>query len=111
MDHGAPAAAPAAAGHEGHVMPAPPPPAATAGHDGHVMPPAPSAAETTASVRADTTSVQRRLALQRALLRDPVIRRRIVTNPALRQQMLEATEGLSEAERAELRRLLTPARR
>lgn len=56
-------------------------------------------------------AARRTLEMQRALLRDPVIRRRIVTNAALRRQMLESTEGLTEAERAELRRLLTPPRR
>ena len=52
-------------------------------------------------------SVTRVLELQRALLRDPVIRRRVVADPALRQLMLGSLEGLSAVDRAELLRLLS----
>jgi hypothetical protein len=56
-------------------------------------------------------TAKRVLEMQRALLRDPVIRRRIVADAVLRQLMLESFEGLSASERWELQRLLTlPAR-
>jgi len=51
-------------------------------------------------------SAARTLLLQRALLRDPVIRRRIAANPAVRQLMLESTDGLSTKDRDDVRRLL-----
>ena len=52
----------------------------------------------------------RTLALQRALLRDPVVRRRILQQAELRRAVLQSTEGLTAAEQAEVRRLLTPER-
>jgi hypothetical protein len=56
-------------------------------------------------------TAKRVLEMQSALLRDPVIRRRIVADTVLRQLMLESFEGLSATERSELQRLLTlPAR-
>ena len=48
--------------------------------------------------------------VQLQLLRDPVIRRRVLSDVALRRRWLESLGTLAEAERAELRRLLTPAK-
>jgi hypothetical protein len=97
MNHGPPAdslkpAAPtAAAGHEGHVMTPPP---ATTGHEGHVMPAAPDTAKAAMGGAMDSmhamhhpdvaAAANRVLELQRALLRDPVIRRRIAADASLR---------------------------
>ena len=100
-------------------MTPPSPPAAT-GHEGHVMPANADTAQRTPASK-DTmhtmhhpevaAAAQRTLMLQRALLRDPVIRRRIAADPALRRLMLESTDGLSDTDRDELRRLLTVPRR
>ena len=122
MDHGAPSdtTKPAAAmGLEGHVMTPPSAPAGT-GHEGHAMPANADTAQRTPASK-DTmhtmhhpevaAAAQRTLMLQRALLRDPVIRRRIAADPALRRMMLESTDGLSDTDRDELRRLLTVPRR
>ena len=49
--------------------------------------------------------------LQRRLLRDPVIRRRVVADSALRRLMLDSAADLPAAERAQLQRLLQPSAR
>ena len=117
MDHGAPAdtvTPKPAGGHAGHDMTPPPAPAAM-GHETHVMPTAPTTAQP-APAAIDpmhalhhpeiAASAARTLLLQRALLRDPVIRRRIKADPATRRLMLESTDGLSEKDRDDVRRLL-----
>ncbi len=126
MDHGAPtdSAKAATSGHEGHSMtptvtapPASVPPAAAAGHEGHAMP-APGESAKPRAPGSDpmhaihhpevAATAKQVLDMQRAMLRDPVIRRRIAADAALRQMMLTAFEGASSSERAELERLLTP---
>jgi hypothetical protein len=112
-------------GHEGHTMTPPvnaaKAPATPTGHEGHAMPTAGDSAKAHVGGAADpmhavhhpevAATAKRVLDMQRALLRDPVIRRRIVADPVLRQLMLESLEGLTEGERVELQRLLTlPAR-
>jgi len=47
--------------------------------------------------------------LQRRLLSDPVIRRRIRSDSTLRRMLLQASEKLSDTERAAVRTLLLPA--
>jgi len=139
MDHGAaPAAtgtAPAAAAHEGHVMPVdssrPPaaaatgheghamavpaarPPAAAAGHEGHEMPSSRAAiaapvhdAATQAAHHPDEAALA--ASLHRRLLSDPVIRQRIRSDTTLRRMLLQSSERLSDAERAAVRKLLMP---
>ena len=120
MDHGAPSdsAAPKPAVHDGHAQPAPAVPAADSSHAGHVPPtaardsavsPAPHDPATHhPELVAPSPSL---LALQQALLRDPVIRRRVQSSPALRRKVLAALSGLPAAEQAEVRRLLAPVRR
>ena len=112
MDHGAAPAA--AAGHEGHEMPAPAaqPPAAATGHEGHAMPAAPAApaapvhnAATQAAHHPDDAALA--ASLQRRLLGDPVIRRRIQSDSSLRRMLLQSSEKLSDAERAAVRKLLS----
>ena len=127
MDHGTPpdTAKPAAGGHEGHNMTppvsAPKAPAAATGHAGHTMPAAGDSAKPDVGGAADpmhavhhpevATTAKRVLEMQRALLRDPVIRRRIVADPVLRQMLLDSLDGLTPGERVELQRLLVvPAR-
>jgi hypothetical protein len=127
MDHGTPAdtAKATMVGHEGHTMTPPvnaaKAPATPTGHEGHAMPTAGDSAKAHVGGAADpmhavhhpevAATAKRVLDMQRALLRDPVIRRRIVADPVLRQLMLESLEGLTEGERVELQRLLTlPAR-
>jgi hypothetical protein len=101
----APAAQPAAAttGHEGHVIPAPaaPPRDTVVPHDMSTMEmPAPNApAPSPPSV----------VALRR-MLQDPVIRRRVLADSALRRMLLESLDSLPAADRAQLQRLLTPTR-
>ncbi len=90
--------------------------ATATGHAGHMMPAAADSAKPHAGGAADpmhavhhpevAVTAKRVLDLQRALLRDPEIRRRIVADTVLRQLMLESFEGLSASERAELQRLL-----
>ena len=129
MNHGTPArtdstAKPVPADeHAGHDMTPPKPvaPAPAAGHEGHTMPTTrvdsatkqPAAGMDSMHAMhhpAAAASAQRLLTLQRALLRDPLIRRRIAADANLRRLLLESGEGLDAAERAELRRLLTPPR-
>jgi hypothetical protein len=47
--------------------------------------------------------------VQLQLLRDPVIRRRVLADAPLRRRWLESVRSLPENERVELQRLLTPA--
>jgi len=127
MDHGAAPAAgvtaptaavpapAAAAGHEGHVMPAPAaqPPAASAGHAGHDMSvprPVKAAPVHDAAMQAAHHPDDAALAasLQRRLLSDPVIRRRIQSDSTLRRMLLQASDKLSDAERAAVLKLLLP---
>ena len=113
MDHGSPSdtAKVTAAGHDGHAMPAV---AAAAAAADSATPHAGGAADPMHAVHHPevAATAKRVLDMQRALLRDPVIRRRIVADAALRELMLESFEGLSASERAELQRLLRlPARR
>jgi hypothetical protein len=127
MDHGTPSdtAKATAAGHQGHTMTppatAPTTPATAAGHQGHVMPATADSAKPHLGGAADpmhavhhpevAATAKRVLDMQRALLRDPVIRQRIMADTALRQLMLQSFEGLSAGEREELQRLLRlPAR-
>jgi hypothetical protein len=119
MDHGTPAdtAKAVTSGHEGHTMPPPvnaaKAPATPTGHEGHAMPHVGGAADPMHAVHHPevAATAKRVLEMQSALLRDPVIRRRIVADTVLRQLMLESFEGLSATERSELQRLLTlPAR-
>lgn len=85
MDHTAPAGAQqtvAAAGHEGHGMPAPTAPVAP-------------------QVPVDAL---------RLMLQDPVIRRRVLADSALRRMLMQSLDSLPAADRAQLQRLLAPPR-
>ncbi len=111
MDHtAAPAVQPAVAatGHEGHVMPSPAAPAReTVDHAAHGMAAMPGMAVPAAKapVPSPTSVVALRLMLQ-----DPVIRRRVLADSALRRMLMQSLDSLSAADRAQLQRLLTPPR-
>lgn len=114
MDHGAKpdTTTRAVTGHEGHNMPAPaaaPPPRDSAVAVGAAsMQMQHAGAEHELMHGAGPAGLPASVQLQ--LLRDPVIRRRVLSDVALRRRWLESLGTLAEAERAELRRLLTPAK-
>jgi hypothetical protein len=118
MDHGAPkdTTAKPATGHEGHVMPAPSPaPAATPPTRDSVPP---TGMEHGGAEHAMMHAMMPGMppkgfsvAMQLRLLRDPVIRRRVRADATLRRLWMESLASGTDAERSELRRLLTPPRR
>ena len=94
----APAAQPpaASAGHAGHDMSAPRPDKVAPVHDAAMQ----------AAHHPDDAALA--ASLQRRLLSDPVIRRRIQSDSTLRRMLLQASDKLSDAERAAVLKLLLP---
>lgn len=100
------------------------PPAAATGHEGHVMPspavPPRDTARVAGAAAGATQHLERMheptaspaglpVSVQLQLLRDPVIRRRVVADATLRQRWLASLGSMPAATRVEMRRLLTPS--
>lgn len=116
MDHGATrdTMPKPAAGHEGHVMPSPATVDTAAARDStppKAMEHSGAEHEMMHGMMAGAPRAGVAVSLQLRLLRDPVIRRRVLADASLRKQWLDSMSGATEAERAELQRLLTPPRR